>query len=383
MTWHVRVLTREDDAPIAGARVRLDVRLGRSETQRIQGETDPEGWFRAEPRFPRDWAHCIELVAQAAGRKADRVRLTGWPWEWPRPYVARLREAAVPSECSDVDDTSDGTGSVGAEAHVPELRVPLRVQVACGAAARAPENGSISFLLQDALHFGFGAAIEPDGATERRMVPIGTYHVRVTAAGMAVRHALLHVDAAGLTTPRVLRLSRGRRVYGKVRDRQGRPVGGCHVQFSPVRALITPGGSTMTDADGRYAFDHVEGLCRFSCQAPGFSQGVRFRWIPAFLPWGKRVDVVMRRACIVRGRVVSADREPIAGIELVLHARGPGPVRAGGYPARTAPDGRFELRDLPLGPAMLEVREQRRHLVCREAEELELEFRLPREHGAD
>lgn len=157
----------------------------------------------------------------------------------------------------------------------------------------------------------------------------------------------------------------GARIAGRVIDRKGRPVpsAGVHVveSLDPLdgRSARLEGQKpdAVSGADGQFALqDLASGLpLNLLVRAPGH--------LPAGLrnvrpPNSKPLMVLLEAAAQLRGQVVSAEGEPVAGasVDFIWEATVPDrPDRKTGPPiersATSDRDGRFELRDLPTGTA--------------------------------
>ncbi len=120
-----------------------------------------------------------------------------------------------------------------------------------------------------------------------------------------------------------IKLVRGRRLAGTVRDVDGAPVAHAHVSLQTKRRSVL---ETFTDGEGRYVFVWDGGEFEFLVHRPGF-----------LLRRSRATDVVLKRSHRRSGRVVAPDGTP------VVAAR----VSPGGSVAFSGPDGRFELDGVP------------------------------------
>jgi hypothetical protein len=159
----------------------------------------------------------------------------------------------------------------------------------------------------------------------------------------------------------------GARIAGRVIDRTGKPVAdaGVHLVESLDRLddrsarLEGEEPDAVAGDDGRFALeDLASGLpLNLLVRAPGhLPAGVRNVRAPSPKPLTVRLEA----AALLRGRVVSAEGDPIAGarIDFLWEASVPDrPERKTGAPVERSTasdrDGRFELRDLPAGTATL------------------------------
>ncbi len=370
----------ENDDPVEGASVDLR-RHGRT------GDEEPE-WYGSTPWPPpvttdADGRYVLPWFSSSwqGQPEGDELALTidhpefaPWQRRGVQSLIPRIGDAEFDAVLSPLDASSAAPTSIDPCEPWPEERVPLRISVLCGAARRRASEGAVWMSLVDAPRFSFWVPIEKDGHTAHRLIPSGTYRAQVTVPGAATTHAKVRVDSTGCS-PHALRVRRGRRVAGRVTDRDGRPVAGCFVQFASVLAHVTPQARATTDDRGHYELPGVRGLCWMSFQARGFANADRIRWIQGWLPWRRRLDVVLQRGCVVRGRVVGPNGSPHARTFVQLHSRGRGAQPVCGHTAWTDAEGHFELRNVPSGSALLMALEREEPLTCREGEEVELEVR--------
>lgn len=461
--WTIRILAAEDDAPIAGARVALGVRLGRREGVLAVAETDRDGMTRVAVDVQDEVARSVELMADTPGRSATMMGLgreptmdpivlrlgpgprihgrvtdahgdpvagaaielrsrgphdepdwygsSRWPplattdvegryelswfstgWQVPpegdelvlfvdhprfEPWELRGVHAVLPVTGEAVFDAQliprrhPATAGALDRPSRPEPRVPLQLSVVGGALRRPVPEGTVWLSLLEATRFSTWVPIERDGRTARRLIPVGAYRAQIVAPEMATGHATVRVDASGRCFPSVVRLVRGRHVRGRVTDPEDRPVADCFVQFARMRAHLTPERWATTDARGEYALTGVQGTCWIAFQAAGFVEVTRILWIPGWIPWRRRLDVALPRGCTVRGVVVGPDDSPRPKCLVQLHSRSPGAQPACGHAAWTDANGRFELRCVPAGKALLVTMGAERWIACREGEEVE------------
>ena len=165
----------------------------------------------------------------------------------------------------------------------------------------------------------------------------------LTAAAAAAQHPIPHMT-------------------GRVIDGQtGAPLAGVTVRLSGGREY-----TATTDAEGRYRTDALlpgvyfatatrEGYLASTPQSP---TGVPLRLrIREGGPPVVQQDWMLEPAARIRGRLLDAFDNPLAGVTIVAAPRAPG---AHGWPrferqgsAETGPDGRFEIRGLRRGPYVL------------------------------
>jgi protocatechuate 3,4-dioxygenase beta subunit len=157
---------------------------------------------------------------------------------------------------------------------------------------------------------------------------------------------------------------------GRVTDiRTGKPVAGADVEA--VKSVASPQGgyeaqkvaAAVTDGDGNYRLDNLgTGAITLNIRADGFaSRAVS----PARdeQPAYQVVDVELSPQAVVSGRVFDEQGEPLAGVIVstttALAIDGRGYASVAYRKAETDREGRFELRDLPLGFAQLSYRKDR------------------------
>ena len=198
-----------------------------------------------------------------------------------------------------------------------------------------------------------------EGRFETRDVPARRLDVTARGRGLAP------LTVRGLELPPGLRpvdlgtlyLEPGARVEGRVLDPDGAPLAGAEIWSAsssgrpPVLAFDRPAPpAALSDAAGRFA---VEDL------APGLAVDLwvgRDGFLPAVLtgieaPSARPIEVELRRAATLAGRVVDADGRAIEGAEVSarIEAAGAEPPVSGTAAAVTDGAGRFELADVAPG----------------------------------
>ncbi|MCU0722880.1 MAG: carboxypeptidase-like regulatory domain-containing protein [Planctomycetes bacterium] len=180
---------------------------------------------------------------------------------------------------------------------------------------------------------GFAQAVsDPDGCFEVPGLPPGPYRVAVGAAGFT--EATLDADgSAGGTLELEARLKRGIRVAGRVLEEGTRkPVAGAKVFVAPIGGGATPGSAPRAEsaADGSFSLEGVhfrepggggggpEGGSPLTLMAsrPGW-------FLPDPVVLRERddpgnVEILMKPACLVEGKVVDPDGRPVAGARVTL-----------------------------------------------------------------
>lgn len=177
---------------------------------------------------------------------------------------------------------------------------------------------------------------------------------------IAVHHEA--APAPGETVELTLHLRRGgAALRGRVVERStGSPVAGAAVEigdrFGWFLGRLRPDGSResvlpracVTDAHGRFLAD---GLLAGTVAVHGRARGLAPAWTNATLPPGGEAEVTLEleRGCRVHGRVAHTDGRPAAGAAVRCGLEG----SFGAVGTVTDGDGRYELADVPAGPASL------------------------------
>lgn len=186
--------------------------------------------------------------------------------------------------------------------------------------------------------------------------------------------------AKGETVRLDIPLTYGAAISGRVVDEDGFPVAGAKLSVSPrgetafsiaVRRLAgDPGAGIVSRADGSFSAERLSpgANLRITTYHPDFERGVQGG--VTLVPGGARAGVIvaLRRGVVVTGAVKDLEGRPVAGAEVgVAESR---VVRSssgarqsmsfGGFPdlapARSGPDGRFELRGVPPGDWAVKVK---------------------------
>jgi protocatechuate 3,4-dioxygenase beta subunit len=326
----VRVMNGEG-RPVAGATVRA-----------VPEQTDPE---KAEPGIEEETS--AEGVVRISGLPADRisrvlVERAGYTPELRSLVADATREVRIALRPGGllVGQVVDEKGRP-----VPGAEVEL-------AGSPFEEWGweSPSFLEHHATH---RTRTGPAGRFRFRDLPAGQFELTIRHS----EHATLIADrpVEGRTAGRLgtFVLRRGKTLAGTVTDAAGRPVAGARIWALPWSELGTrgfPAPSTTTAGDGTFAVPHRgQGIELWVC-ADGFLQQNATVVFPE-----EPVQVRLRPAGSVRGRVLGRDGSPVAGA-VVGASRADGIMACGfsqivtpcpqGEPATTDAEGWFHLERL-------------------------------------
>lgn len=175
-------------------------------------------------------------------------------------------------------------------------------------------------------------------------------------------------------------LGAGGRLVGRVVDRQsGQPLDGATVQVkSAIESLAGadagPLQTVTTKADGRFRFDGLsEGTNHITLVPPQSDMAVARSFVIVDEKETDAGDIVVGRACTIRGRVVRASK-PVEGASLVLKNDSSPQTRQG----RTDANGAFEFTDLCNSTFVLSMPENglTRQADLSSVDDLEVVFRL-------
>jgi len=204
----------------------------------------------------------------------------------------------------------------------------------------------------------------------------GKIMVRARAEGYAPGRA--HLDLRGVRSDETVQieLARWTTVAGSVRDDRGEPVEGAEI-FLEEQTLVFSKSSRrlgLSAADGSFEanLEHVLGDVRLRARHPDFTEGMSeaFRVQPGVRVTG--VDIRLQVGGRIVGNVSDEEGEPIAGARIHLYeeprktVENPADKFEGRFAARprgrvlvsatTERDGSFEMRGIPDGPKILEIR---------------------------
>jgi hypothetical protein len=149
--------------------------------------------------------------------------------------------------------------------------------------------------------------------------------------------------------------------------RSKQPISGCRVGLVEVRVRASRNAMTVTDADGRYAFDEIGGgeyqittMCEsflpLVCYREPGTEPPRCDNITVVTDQRKsNIDLMLTPGAKARGRVVDSRGRPFAGASVKVGMPVSDTPAVMHRPTETTRDGSFELSNLPAGEWRLEV----------------------------
>ncbi len=181
------------------------------------------------------------------------------------------------------------------------------------------------------------AVTDQEGTFELYQLPAGRYDLSVTAAGFApaVVRGLELVSVAGAADLGTVYLEPGMRLEGRVITSGGIPLSGVSV-YALIQAatpgLTGPGQQLLTDVEGRFTAVDLRPGERVTLQL--WKEGFQNRMLNGLeAPTPEPIEITLRPASRVSGRVIDGDRQPIARARVGLVRGGSGAVL--GDPAAT------------------------------------------------
>jgi beta-lactamase regulating signal transducer with metallopeptidase domain/protocatechuate 3,4-dioxygenase beta subunit len=192
------------------------------------------------------------------------------------------------------------------------------------------------------------------------------HQIAVRARGFAPQRVAFKPGPAAKPAEVIVQLEPGHRIKGRVVNEAGKPIAGVLIYYAhgnhfPGREL---GGSGTTDAEGRFEFDSLPAKSPFTFQAEGYSE-IPEKELP--LDGDKEVVVKMKSQGVLKGLVVdAATGVPVPRFTVRItfsQDRKPGDPVAGLHSERVDPGeeflstgGQFLLKDLIAGmPLQLTV----------------------------
>lgn len=260
--------------------------------------------------------------------------------------------------------------------------VDLEGRPVAGAEVRAEEAATVGPMGVRRFELGRQpplALSDEQGAFRLQLQPGRSYTLRATHARFAPARVPLAGQLAPLATRTGVRivLGNGAAAFGKVVDRDSRPVAGAEVQLtaaaaetpglprSPLPGMSAESYAAAADAQGRFVFDHLPaGRFDLRAKADGYAPlTVRGLTLAEAREPQDLGAVVLSPGAVLEGTVVDAKGRPLAGTTVSAErsqATGGMIVRRIGNQRREASDnetradaeGRFALRGLAPGEAV-------------------------------
>ncbi len=291
-------VVNDQGRPVGGAEVFLVDRLPPGEfLDGVGGGREPDATSGADGGFsvgelPAGVAQ--QLVARAAGFLPAAVRGVRPPTA--TPLLVRL-ETGFRLAGLVVDEQSQP---------VPRAQVELTSQKG---------------LEEDPYHRPIGrrvtreAVSDADGRFQIAAVPAGPAVLTASARGFVSPGEIeLELPQRDPSRPLVVRLRSGAVLWGRVSTTSGEGVAGARV--------VAGDAAAASDAEGSYRLSGLaEGEQRVEVQHPSYRRLARTVQIDA---GENRLDIELPAGVSVDGRVVDAGRDPVAGAEVRLRSEGPG-----------------------------------------------------------
>ena len=201
---------------------------------------------------------------------------------------------------------------------------------------------------------GDGIFSDSDGRFEIEGLAPGKVTLRVDHDDYEVRTETVELKEGGSSVE--VSLSRGGTLGGTVVSATRQPVPGAEVSVQaageggPGRGLFGGGSSAVTDATGRFRFDHLS-AGRYSATSQHSGQSSEPQAVVLTAGESKEdLVLVLEGGATLRGSVTGLPQGRLGG--LTVWAGGPQQFNAS---ARTGADGRFEMTGLPVGTTRLTV----------------------------
>lgn len=307
-----RVVSKVDEAPVAGATVRALRSLNGASSLERTARTDDEGRF--------------ELAGLAEGRYELRVDAK------PEfvPLVEKEVEAPAGGMTLELERAATIEGIVVADDGAPLEQLTVLARPADPRAASA-SAGTPEIVDRDAGRFRI------DGIAPGRVVVLARARGRIAArsteidlaAGEAREGLLLTLERGGLA------------LTGRVVDRASR--GG--LAGATVTPLDAPEQATATATDGSFSIEGLApGQLRVAAAHPEHASQVLA--LVASPDRSEPVEIALGLGAMVEGSVTAADGTPVAGAR--IEAR-PDDRAFAARTAITGPDGRYRIEHVPAG----------------------------------
>jgi hypothetical protein len=199
-------------------------------------------------------------------------------------------------------------GDAGAEQKIVIRESELTLRVRSGG---QPEGGAAVVLKNLSGQWSGAVSMDDDGAAKELVWQTGEFTSSVRPRGAATP-ILDHLSLGEEESLQWTFDLPAARVEGRVLDDAGAPVANAEVHLSSDDGDMQTSLRTSSDANGRFAFDHIRGGDQVvSATAADYlpSQPVSFRLLPTDA--GRRVDLAVKRGGVLRLQVVDGRNVPL------------------------------------------------------------------------
>jgi protocatechuate 3,4-dioxygenase beta subunit/5-hydroxyisourate hydrolase-like protein (transthyretin family) len=179
----------------------------------------------------------------------------------------------------------------------------------------------------------------------------GRYRLEARQASLVATTAPITLAVAETRSDLLLALDRGLVLAGRVLDPAGRGVADAHLEARPAVTPEAPPARARSDGEGRY---RLEGLLPGLHEVSAGGAGRQPARASVRLTAGdvRDLDLVLRPAVAVRGRVLTPAGDPVDGARVVASLGGPGGLAAR-EGTHSTEDGTYQLETL--GPGVLTI----------------------------
>lgn len=339
----------ENECPVAGAVVELVPPPDSNMSVRLQQIREPDAALRS--RAVTDAAGRFEMRGVRAGRFDLAVQARGFA-------AVRVPGIGIPAQRERFD--------LGTVVLKPEVLLSGRVQTPEGAPL---EGASVRIKPEDPLEeAAFDENATPDAVTDAT----GGFQLSGRRAGdmlklVVARAGYATAELSGVAAnpekPLVVILNPASVLAGRVVDEDDEPVTGALLTAVSQRMVVV-GGSVLTKGpvfqtrsrdDGSFTIQVEPGPVELTASGPGWQTAV----LNLKVLEGKDlegVEVVLRKAAILTGRVSGSDGAPVVGAEIRRHEpEQPGVFNYYGPWTSTDGDGRYRIDGLAAGPLSAEA----------------------------
>lgn len=185
------------------------------------------------------------------------------------------------------------------------------------------------------------SATSDDSGDVRFECPPGRVKLAVEASGYARLRRPLEIRASD--EDERIELAPGARVSGVVRDENSEPVEAATVTARVLGSAPGEPWTTLTAEDGTFQIETLpEGTIALEVADGGAHEPITLAEVA--LP-SEAIEIVLRRTAAISGKVVDANRQPVARAQITLAGSGVWPARG----ARSDANGAFEFTRVPEG----------------------------------